>query len=436
MKYAHLIQIASFLSRYKKITSIKRISDMVLCICFDRQMLFFDLSKSSSSIYKNDDFMLTKEYNAPFDNLCKKRLNNANLKSIECLKNNRILKLVCEQNGSYKQLKSILYLEFTGRFTNAIITDENDIILEALRHTNSDRKIAVGETLAKLDEFDIKERAVLPIENFDEFFCDEFKRKNEKELLNLKAIKTAQIEKKLEALYSNLNTLENEADLKSQSQTMRYQANVLLSNLNQLKEYERDFTILDFELKPIKFTLNDSPKNSANAFFNKAKKLAQKAIGIRQERDNLNQKILFYINLNNLVKNSKTIGELEILYPKKAIQKNTKDENENVKNFYINDFKILIGRNEQGNIWLLKNSKKDDIWLHLKDLASPHVIIRSNKINIGSEILEFAAKICLNFSSVGAGKYEIDYTKRKNVKVVNGANVNYVDFKTIILHKD
>ena len=36
----------------------------------------------------------------------------------------------------------------------------------------------------------------------------------------------------------------------------------------------------------------------------------------------------------------------------------------------LESFKILIGRNEKGNINLLDLAKKDDIWLHLKDAPS------------------------------------------------------------------
>lgn len=435
MKYQHLKQIASYLNNFKKITSIKRLNDMLLCICFDRQMLFFDLAKSGSKIYKFDDFKAIKEYNAPFDNICKKRLNNANLISCECLKNNRILRFDCVLNGSYKSVKTTLFLEFTGRFTNAIITDENGVILEALRHTTNDRKVQVGEILKPLGEFEIREKLVDEIADFDEFFKAEFEILNAQNLANLKAIKLASVEKKLEILNENLNALENEDELRKQSEILRQKASILLANLSNLNEFERNFTLFDFENKAVNFSLDDTPKNCANGFFNRAKKLTQKANNINIERENLAQKIGFYESLKRLLLNAKSTNELEILSPKTKQKRREGLENQNIKNFYIKEFKISIGRNEQGNVWLLKNSKKDDIWFHLKDLPSPHVIVKTNKSKIDDEILEFAAKICLNFSNVNQGRYEIDYTKRENVKIINGANVNYINFKTIILNK-
>ncbi len=140
MKYKVLTQIPEFLSKFKKITNIKRVDDCALEIVFDGNYpLVFDLNKSNSSIYKTDEKIAVKEYKAPFDITLKKRLNSAKIDFVEALKNNRILKIKTTLNGSYKAISSILYLEFTGRFTNIILTDENDIILEALRHMENEK---------------------------------------------------------------------------------------------------------------------------------------------------------------------------------------------------------------------------------------------------------------------------------------------------------
>lgn len=437
MKYANLIQISNFLSKFNKITQIKRVSDMILLIGFNGQNLLFDLAKSGSAIYKNDDFKAIKNYNAPFDNAIKKRFNGAKINHIKCLENNRILNIAATLEGSYKSVKSELFLEFTGRFTNAIITDENGVIIEALRHIENDfRQIKPNKMLKQLEGITIKEKAVEKITDFDEFFKLEFQKINSKNLDNLKLIKQTQIDKKLQNFTLNLTSLENENELNQQSEILRHQASVLLANLSRLKEHDRDFKLLDFNNHEINYHLENSPKISANDFFTKAKRLAQKALGVSLERENLIQKIKFYSSLKYMIDNAKSTSELEILYPKRqnAIKSN-KNESENIQNFYIKEYKISIGRNEKGNMQLLKNSKKDDIWMHIKDLPGAHVIIKTNKLKIDDEVLNFAAKICLNFSVTKTGRYEIDYTKRQNVKISNGANVNYIDFKTIILTK-
>lgn len=439
MKYAVLKQIQKFLSEFRKITSVKRVQDMVILMCFDGKFeLFFDLSKSASSIYTNDEFIAIKEYKAPFDVALKKRFNNSKILSAEVLNGNRILKFCCVQEGSYKSSKSNLYLEFTGRFTNAVITDENDVIIEALRHIeNSFRRIKPSKKLIRLEPIEIKEKPVGEISDFKKFFKEEFLKLNEKNLSDLKEVKTNQILKKLHSLEENLNSLEKEDELSRQSEILSANATVLLANLHSLKEFERDIKLNGFNGEILNLKLEDSPKNSANLFFAKAKRLKQKAIGVINERANLNEKKEFYLNLLNLIKNAKSTSELEILYPKRAKNIKQKEQiSDNIDIFYINDYKILVGRNEKGNVNLLKNAKKDDIWMHLKDIASSHVIIKTSKNSPSEDVLRFAAKLCVEFSVKGAGRYEVHYTKRANVRVNDGAHVNYTDYKTIIIQKE
>lgn len=438
MKYAHLKQIETFLSEFKKITGIKRAGDMAISVQFDAKLtLFFDLSKASSSIYTNDEFITIKDYKAPFDIALKKRFSNAKILDIKTLENNRILEFICIQEGSYKSVKNHLFLEFTGRFTNAIITDENGVIIEALRHIeNSFRQIKPGKILTELKPFEIKEKEVEPISDFDEFFRAEFKRLNRANLDGLRAVKSAQILKKIDSLNFSLDSLESEDELNLQSEILSRNGTLVLSNLHNLKDFDRELNLLDFSGESVRISLPDTPKNSVNLFFAKAKRLKQKAIGVVSERANLEEKRDFYLNLLNLIQNAKTAGELEILYPKKAQTKRKDIVSDGTEAFFINDYKILVGRSEKGNAVLLKNAKKDDIWLHLKDIASAHVIIKTAKTAPSEEILRFAAKLCVEFSVKGAGSYEVDYTKRANVKPNDGANVNYIDFKTIIVVKE
>lgn len=438
MKYAHLRQIANYLNSYKKVTSIKRVADMIILIYFDKQGYFFDLSKSDSSIYTNDDFKAAKEYNAPFDIAIKKRLNNAKILNITCLENNRILLLELIQSGSYKSVKSKLYLEFTGRFTNAVLTDENDIIVDALRHTQNDhRSIKPGKELKHLPPIQIKEKSVQIILDFKEYFKDEFQRINNKNLNEIKSIKVSQINKKIENLNANLNNLENENDLLKEAEILRSSATLLLANLAKLNDYDRNFELLGFDGKIIKYNLIQSPKEATNEYFAKAKRLIQKANGLNLERNNLEEKLKFCHSMKSLLQNAKTINELQIIYPKRKNQsKNQKNESENTQSFYIGECKISVGKNQKGNAELLKNAKKDDIWMHVKDIPSAHVIIKTNKAKPSDEILEFGAKICLNMSISSAGRYEIDYTRRQNVKILNGSNVNYIHYSTIIVFKE
>ena len=101
---------------------------------------------------------------------------------------------------------------------------------------------------------------------------------------------------KIEKLKNYLNTLESEEDLFLKAMKLSQKADILFANLSFLKEYERKFTLLDFEGKEVEFVLENSPKMSANAFYKNAKKLKQKAKNICLQRGKFRGKIRnFYL---------------------------------------------------------------------------------------------------------------------------------------------
>ena len=351
--------------------------------------------------------------------------------------NNRILSLRAELSAGYKRLVSEIYFEFTGRFTNVIITDEAGVILEALRHFDNDfRSIRVGKKLIPLPPREIKEQKVARIEDFSAFFEAEFKSLNERKITSLRNVKLARIEKKTEALSQSLKELPSAAELLRQSELFSLRADLLKENLYKIKDYERRISLVSRAGKRVEFDIQDPPKIALSQLYAEAKRLRNKSANLHLEEQNLKSKLEFYESLRELIQNAQSEQELEILLPRKRIvQERRKDGEQDVQNFYLGDFKISVGKNERGNIRLLKNSGKEDFWFHRKDIASAHGIVKTNKQNLSEEAVQMAAKICVNFSVKGGGKYLVDYTKRRNVKINEGAFVNYVNFKTISVLK-
>ncbi|EPA2434768.1 NFACT family protein [Campylobacter upsaliensis] len=436
MKYTELVQICEFLKQYRRLDFIKRIDDNVLCLSFDKEHYIFDLNKSESGIYAANVKM--KSYNAPFDYALKKYFSNALIKELKVLENNRVLCLKVELNKAYKSYESVIYFEFTGKNTNAVITDSKGLILEALRHIDkSYRQVKPNLMLLELKPFKMDTNFV-KIEDFRAYFEEKFHALYGKKLLQNKNIKLSFLDHKIAKIKQNLKDLEKEDDLLLKAKDLSQKADILFANLSFLKEYERKFTLLDFEGKEVEFVLENSPKMSANAFYKNAKKLKQKAKNICLQRENLKEKLEFLSALKNLVQNCQSLFELEILLPKKSKKELVKkDENElGIASFYYKEFKICVGKNEKGNIYLLKNTKKNDMWLHIKDVPSSHTFIIHNKQNISQEVLEFAAKLCVSFSKLNPGSVLVDYTTRNFVKVREKAFVNYTNYKTLSVLKE
>lgn len=434
MKYTDLIQIKDYFLSFKRLNYLKRLDDNILELSLDHQSFIMDLTRANSAIYK--DKIQAKNYNAPFDFMLKKYFSNAKILDIKVLENNRILCFDVLSEKSYKSYDTRIYFEFTGKNTNVIITDMKDFIIEALRHIDkSYRVVKIGEKLEALKAFDIKEEFV-KIDDFDAYFLQKSKEIQQKRLQNIKENKILNIDKKIKTLEQNINDLEKEEILIENANLLSKKADVLFANLNSLQNFQRNFTLQDFEGNELSFNLENTPKISANEFYKMAKKFKQKAKNINIEREILTEKLDFLINLKTMIVKSFSLYELEILMPKKTKAVKKEEINAGVSSFYIDGFKISIGRNEKANEYLLKIAKKDDLWFHVKDYPSAHVIITSNKLKISQMVLEFAAKICVEFSKLSSGIYLVDYTSKNFVKIKEKAFVNYTNYKTLSILKE
>jgi predicted ribosome quality control (RQC) complex YloA/Tae2 family protein len=443
MKLCELKIISQYISNYKKIYQIKRVSDTIIMILFEKgEPFYFNLQRGDSYIFKTQNIFAAKSYTAPFDIVLQKRFTNAQILKIDVPKEDKILQIKTALSTKYKSQVSILQLEFTGRHTNAIILDEEFVIQEALRHidkSNSYREVKVGVKLLDLPKQNFK-YTPCKIDDIDWFLKEEYQKRERRELDALKRQKIAQIDKKIKKFQSLLERLEDEDELISRSKKLEYEAGLILSNIHNIKNYQTSVTLNDYDAKPITITLpkeSQTPANAANMMFQRAKKLKQKAQNMHIEKDNLTTKIEFLKRLKQIINDAKSSYEIDLYLPKQSKKRRSKEsQNSHVEYFFYKDYKIGVGKNQKGNIKLLKEAKMSDIWLHLKDIPSTHVIIRTNKTKVDDEVLEFAAKLCVNFSTSSKGDFIVDYTQRKNVRVREGAKVNYTNYKSLKIRKD
>ena len=127
---------------------------------------------------------------------------------------------------------------------------------------------------------------------------------------------------------------------------------------------------------------------------------------------------------------AKDTSKIELLFPKKVQNKKLK-VNDSIETFYMEGYKVQLGKNEKGNIELLQNARARDVWLHLKDQPSTHVIITTDKQNLPQHIIDGAARLCVDFTTSQKDKFLVDYTPRREVTIQSGANVLYNKYKTV-----
>ncbi len=441
MKRNILAQVAEHFKKFKKISALERVDDSIVKIVFDaKEMFYFDMKRGDPYIFKKDGYRRSKEYIAPFDIILKKRFANSKIENVEVAPGNRILKFEVVSSSKYKALKSLLQFEFTGRNTNVIILDENKTVMEAFRHIDrsvSFREVKVGSPLLPLPE-KIFEESFCEITDIDDFLANEYKNREKKRLFQLKNQKIVNISKKVDKLNKILLTLSGPDELLKKSKKNQEWGNLILSNIYKIKNYQKSVCLSDHEGRDIQIDLpkeSRTPAEAANIFFSRSKKPKQKALNLHIKKEGLEEKLSFLHHLEEIVKKAKSCDEVNLYMPKQKKQNKKEARIVGVENFFYEGYKVILGKSEKGNINLLKSSKKSDIWLHLKNMPSCHVVIKSGKVKMPQPVLEFAAKLCVDFSVSQAGSYLVDYTKRGNVKIVNGANVNYTDYKTLSILK-
>ncbi|MCF6330015.1 MAG: NFACT family protein [Sulfurimonas sp.] len=436
MKLSHLRQIIIYLQKFQKISAIYRVSDTILKIAFDKNdEIYFNMMRSNSSMFRCESYSRSKVYNAPFDVVLAKRFNRSNILNVELLNDDKIVRFKTSIASAYKEEITYLQFEFTGKYTNIIILDEQNTVLEALRHVDlfsSFREVRVGQKLLDIPNapFVAKE---YPLEDIEEFLYSVYEKETGQKLDSLKKQKISLINKKLSKLKKLYKNLDDEQKLQEEIQTSQHYGNLVLASLHKIKPYAKVLELEDYDGEVVKIKLEKSFKSAsaiADFFFAKSKKAKQKAKNLHIQKDSLSSKINHNELFINTIKDAKDVAKIELLFPKQLKNKKIKKD-DSIETFWIEGYKIQLGKNEKGNISVLKNARAKDIWLHLKDQPSTHVLITTDKQNVPLGIINGAARLCVDFTTTSKDKYLVDYTPRREVTMQNGANVLYNKYKTI-----
>ena len=440
MKQFEIKAVAEYLKKYNYIKKARRVQNNTIELNFgDNNSIFFDLTRGNSIIFRAPSEKMSSFFNAPFDKQLHQLLSNSNILDIKTPKDDKVIIFKVKPKSQYKDIVILAHFELTGKYTNLILTDENYIVIDALHHIDSSKSYRVvkpGVELKPLLPF--KSKFSGEVENIEALLDSNYQKINSNLIKSLKSQKINTLDKKIDKLSKNLNSLPNEEELSLDAQKLSNIANITLANLHKIKPHDKTLEVYDFEGKEIKIKL---PKNIiknrlGDYFFNLAKKAKNRAKNVKIERENLQEKLNFYQNIKEAIKQSNNPYEIELLLPKQARSKAKKEKQRVGELFWIEGYKVMVGRNSKENIELLKEAKANDIWMHTRDIPGSHVIIRTDKQNLPDSLIQSAAKLCVDFTTQNPGNYKVDYTKRKFVKITEGSSVEYDKYKTIHILKE
>ena len=274
--------------------------------------------------------------------------------------------------------------------------------------------------------------------NIDTLLEERYHAAQSKRLEEMKKQKLSTVGKKVKKFEQLLNKLPDEEKLTQMALEHKNYGNLILANLYQIKPYDTKLKTFDFEGNEVTIPLPKDVKvnRMSDYYFNLSKRAKSKAKNIHIEQENLSSKKTFYENIYYALEQANTPYELELLVPKRAKSLRKKEKLREGELFWIEGYKVLVGRNSNENQKLLEIAKANDLWMHIRDVPSSHVIIKTDKQNLPDSVIQAAAKLCVDFSVKNPGDYEVDYTKRKFVKVQEGSNVLYNKYNTIRVTKE
>jgi predicted ribosome quality control (RQC) complex YloA/Tae2 family protein len=81
------------------------------------------------------------------------------------------------------------------------------------------------------------------------------------------------------------------------------------------------------------------------------------------------------------------------------------------------DYTVYIGKNASENWNLVENSDKEDLWFHLENQPSCHVILKTVGKDINKRIITICASLCKENSKYkNLSKISVIYSKIRDIK--------------------
>ena len=202
-------------------------------------------------------------------------------------------------------------------------------------------------------------------------------------------------------------------------------ADVLMANIHAIAKGSKQIELYNFYTsKPITIKLNplQSAQKNAERFYRKAKN-EEKEISVLKQ--NIAFKEQHIEHLNQLLNQVQQTEDLKVL---KQWQMHEKEEKSNTplpyKEFWFDDYKVLVGKNAKHNDELtLKVAKKEDLWLHAKDVSGSHVVIKQIPGKTYPQyIIEKAAQLAAFYSKRKTDSLcPVLYTPKKFVRKPKGS---------------
>ncbi len=188
----------------------------------------------------------------------------------------------------------------------------------------------------------------------------------------------------------------------------------------EVEDYYNDGRPLTIKLKP-----DLTPQANAERFYDKQKAVKHKRQHLQHMQEEATVKLAALDELEAEYRSLTRLKDIERFlkkHPKLLGQKQQKEKDapaEPYWQFSLRGYDILVGKNAKKNDRLTFGvARKNDLWLHAKDVAGSHVVLRLQRDETPPvDVLEYAAGLAAWHSKLkNASMVPVIYTRRKYVR--------------------
>lgn len=245
-----------------------------------------------------------------------------------------------------------------------------------------------------------------------------------------------EIEKNEVKINKLLNTLEEAEN----GDSYQLYGELLTAHMYEIKKGMKEIAVENYydDNKRVTIPLNPNktPSENTQIYFQKYNKSKSALLHAKEQIEKAKEELLYLENVLQQLENAapKDIEEIkeelsEQGYMKATVKKGQKRQKSHpeLEHYVSTDGEsILVGKNNKQNDYLTtKLAKKNELWLHTKDIPGSHVVIRSENPT-ETTIKEAAILAAYNSKARRSSRVPVDYTKVKYVRKPNGAKPGFV----------
>jgi predicted ribosome quality control (RQC) complex YloA/Tae2 family protein len=340
--------------------------------------------------------------------------------------------------GLIEALKDFMSEVNSSRFTPVLVKDSNlgNIIdfhcIDLLQYPDKDTYNTISSAV-------------------DAFYIQKYNREfNAQRSLDLQKTVAKLLEKCEKRLAVNLMTYEENKEY----DRFRLFGELITANIYAISKGMENAYVINYyseagDTVDIPLDKEKSPQQNAQQYFKKYNKARTAFLYAQKEIELLKEEISYLESILYAIENAdgaEQLHEIRMELFEQGYIKSTGKKGKNIQPIKVipqkivskDGFEISIGHNNKQNDRLtLKMSRNEDIWLHIKNFAGSHVVIKTEGKDVPDSTIVEAAEYAAWFSKARSSpKAEVDYTRIRNVKKPSGGKpgmVVYTNYHTVIV---